>query len=136
MSRRGWAHVRDEEYRSHLWRALEQLHAALSGTAIDYYAAEKLDNAELAIQAARRRLLAVTGCPEDEVREMAVILTTLGSRGLTVNVAASALDEAGPGGVQVTLGLYDGPLTIQFTRREALWLWEELRVLLVVGCGP
>ena len=67
---------------------------------------------------------------------MAVILTTLGSRGLTVNVAASALDETGLGGIQVTLGLYDGPFTIQFTRSEALWLWEELRARLLGGSGP
>ena len=60
--------VHDEDYRSHVWRALEQLDAALSETAIDHYAAEKLDNAELAIQAARRRLVAVTGYLEEDVR--------------------------------------------------------------------
>jgi hypothetical protein len=57
---------------------------------------------------------------------MTITLTTLGSRGLTVDVAPAALSEAGDGGVQLELGLYDGPLTISFTKSEALDLLEIL----------
>ena len=53
-------------------------------------------------------------------------LSTLGSSGLNVEVGPSALKEAGPGGVQITLGLYDGPLCVQFTAEEARRLVVEL----------
>jgi len=67
---------------------------------------------------------------------MTVTLSTLGSRGVTLDVAPSALSEAGAGGVQVTLGLFDGPLTVTFTAGEALAFCEELRAVLLSDVGP
>lgn len=62
-------------------------------------------------------------------------LSTLGSSNVTVDVEPSALDEAGPGGVQVrfTHTPTEDATTYQFTRQEAMWLWEELRALLMAS---
>ncbi|PZS11755.1 MAG: hypothetical protein DLM64_06170 [Solirubrobacterales bacterium] len=49
---------------------------------------------------------------------MTMILSICGSRGVTVDVGPSALSEA-PGGLAVTYGLYDGPLTFMLTEQEA-----------------
>ncbi len=46
-----------------------------------------------------------------------MILSICGSRGLTVDVGPSALWEA-PGGLAVTYGLCDGPLTFMLTEQE------------------
>lgn len=65
---------------------------------------------------------------------MTITLSVLGSRGVTVNVEPSALDEAGPGGVQISFGLYDGPLTMSMTRAEAEQVLADLtRVLRGAG---
>ena len=60
-------------------------------------------------------------------------LSTLGSRNLTVKVGPSALEEAGAGGVQITLGLHDGPLCVQFTADEARRLVVEMAEVLCPG---
>jgi hypothetical protein len=44
-----YAHVHDGDFREHALKAIRQLQAALSETAIDHYAAEKLRNAEVAL---------------------------------------------------------------------------------------
>lgn len=49
---------------------------------------------------------------------MTMILSICGSRGVTVDVGPSAWWEA-PGGLAVTYGLYDGPLTFMLTEQEA-----------------
>lgn len=56
-----YAHTRDAEYHHQLDLAIRQLRAAQSDTAIDHYAGEKLDRAEMAIAAARTALRACTG---------------------------------------------------------------------------
>jgi len=48
-----------------------------------------------------------------------VTLSTIGSRGVTVDVSRAAVEEAGPGGVSIRLGLPDGPLTLTLTAGEA-----------------
>ena len=57
---------------------------------------------------------------------MTVILTTLSSEGVTVDVDPSPLSEAGPGGVTVTVGLHDGPLAVTFTAGEVREFMSEL----------
>lgn len=57
---------------------------------------------------------------------MTVTLTTLSSRGVTVDVDPSPLPEAGPGGITVTLGLQDQPLAITFTATEVREFMSEL----------
>jgi hypothetical protein len=52
-------------------------------------------------------------------------LTTIGSR-IQVEVAPSALPEAGEGGVALILALHDGPLQLALTAGEA----RELAALL------
>jgi hypothetical protein len=49
---------------------------------------------------------------------MTLTLTILGSRGVIVEIGPSALYEA-PGGVAITYGLRDGPLTFTITAEEA-----------------
>jgi hypothetical protein len=49
---------------------------------------------------------------------MTVALTTIGSRGVTLTVGPSALEEA-PDGVALTLTLRDVPLVLTLTRDEA-----------------
>jgi hypothetical protein len=61
---------------------------------------------------------------------MSVQLTTVGSSTVTVSTGPSGMEETGPGGVRVTLTLHDGPLTLQFTRSEAMQFFEELRGVL------
>ncbi len=56
---------------------------------------------------------------------MTMILSICGSRGVTVAVGPSALWEA-PGGVAVTYGLYDGPVTFTLTEQEARQLHAML----------
>jgi hypothetical protein len=55
-----------------------------------------------------------------------VILTTLSSQGVTVDVDPSPLSEAGPGAVTVTFGLRDGPLAVTFTAQEVRQFMSEL----------
>ena len=57
---------------------------------------------------------------------MTVTLTTLSTRGVTVDVDPSPLREAGPGGITVTLGLQDGPLAVTFTANEVREFMSEL----------
>jgi hypothetical protein len=61
-----YGHTRDAEYQHQVELARQQLAAALSEAAIDHYAMEKLDNAERAIKAARRTLIAVDRWPYKE----------------------------------------------------------------------
>ena len=49
---------------------------------------------------------------------MTITLSVIGSRGVTLTVGPSALQEA-PSGVAVELTLYDGPLVLTLTRNEA-----------------
>jgi len=56
---------------------------------------------------------------------MTIALTTIGSRGVTLTVGPSALEEA-PDGVAVKLTLHDGPLVLTLTRDEAQALNAEL----------
>jgi hypothetical protein len=53
-------------------------------------------------------------------------LTTIGSQGVRVDVAPSALQEAGAGGVALTLALHDGPLTLTLTAAQARELASQL----------
>jgi hypothetical protein len=64
-----------------------------------------------------------------------ITLTVLGSREVTVNVEPSALREAGPDGVAITYGLYDGPLTVTLTRQEATRLHAMLAAQLRRCCN-
>jgi hypothetical protein len=57
---------------------------------------------------------------------LTVTLTTLSTRGVTVDVDPSPLREAGPGGITVTLGLQDGPLAVTFTANEIREFMSEL----------
>jgi hypothetical protein len=57
---------------------------------------------------------------------LTVTLSTLSSRGVTVDVDPSPLREAGPRGVTVTLGLQDGPLAVTFTADELGQFMSEL----------
>ena len=57
---------------------------------------------------------------------MTVTLSTLSSAGVTVDVDPSPLQEAGPGGITVTLGLHDGPLAVTFTATEVREFISEL----------
>jgi hypothetical protein len=61
---------------------------------------------------------------------LTVTLTTLSSRGVTVDADPSPLPEAGPRGVTVTLGLQDGPLAVTFTAEEAGRFMSELAAVL------
>ncbi len=57
---------------------------------------------------------------------MTVTLSTIGSRGVTIDVAPAALPEAGPGGVAIELALHDGPLVLTLTADEAQQLVDAL----------
>jgi hypothetical protein len=59
---------------------------------------------------------------------MTVTLSTIGSAGVTIECAPAALPEAGERGVQITLGLHDGPLVLTLTADEADELGEQLHV--------
>jgi NAD-dependent DNA ligase len=56
---------------------------------------------------------------------MTIALTTIGSRGVTLTVGPSALEEA-LDGVALKLTLHDGPLVLTLTRGEAQALEAEL----------
>jgi hypothetical protein len=56
---------------------------------------------------------------------MTIALTTIGSRGVTLMVGPSALQEA-LDGVALKLTLHDGPLVLTLTREEAQALVTEL----------
>jgi hypothetical protein len=56
---------------------------------------------------------------------MTIALTTIGSRGVTLTVGPSALEEA-PDGVALKLTLHDGPLVLTLTHDEAQALNAEL----------
>jgi hypothetical protein len=58
-------------------------------------------------------------------RLMTITLTTIGSRGVTLMVGPSALEEA-PDGVALKLTLHDGPLVLTLTHDEAQPLNAEL----------
>jgi hypothetical protein len=47
-------------------------------------------------------------------------LTTTGSQSVRVDVTPSALEEAGAGGVALTLDLHDGPLTLTAAQAREL----------------
>jgi hypothetical protein len=53
--RNRYAHTQDAHYRECVQKAIRQLEAALSATAIEHYAAEKLHNASTWIDCARDR---------------------------------------------------------------------------------
>jgi hypothetical protein len=61
---------------------------------------------------------------------MSIVLSTIGSRGVTVEVGPAAVPEA-PGGIVVTYGLREGPLTVTLTEPEA----RELHVMLAEQLG-
>jgi hypothetical protein len=56
---------------------------------------------------------------------VSITLSTIGSRTVTITVAASALREA-PGGIAVELTLHDGPLHLTLTCDEARSLADEI----------
>jgi hypothetical protein len=56
---------------------------------------------------------------------MTIALTTIGSRGVTLTVGPSALEEA-LDGVALKLTVHDGPLVLTLTRDEAQALVAEL----------
>jgi hypothetical protein len=62
---------------------------------------------------------------------LTITLTTLSSRGVTVDVDPSPLPEAGPRGVTVTFGLHDAPLAVTFTADEASQLMADLVAVVV-----
>ncbi len=64
-----------------------------------------------------------------------IVLSVIGSRGVTVEVRPAALPEA-RGGVGVTYGLYDGPLTFTLTREEATQLHGMLGAQLAAETKP
>jgi hypothetical protein len=55
-------------------------------------------------------------------------LTTIGSQSVRVDVAPSELEDAGAGGVALTLELHDGPLTLTLTAAQACELASRLTV--------
>jgi hypothetical protein len=57
---------------------------------------------------------------------LTVTLSTLSSQGVSVDVDPSPLPESGPGGVTLTLGLRDGPLSVTFTADEVRRFMSEL----------
>jgi len=66
----------------------------------------------------------------------ALRLTTIGSRDVTVEVGPAALPEAGPGGVAIELGLYERPLVLTLTRREAERLLDLIERQLWTSVDP
>jgi len=67
---------------------------------------------------ARRSRAVLRRCRCRERLQHTIVLSVMGSLGVTVDVRPAALPEAA-GGVGVTYGLYDGPLTFTLTREEA-----------------
>ena len=59
---------------------------------------------------------------------MPLTLTTLGSRGVEVQVYPAPLPEAGPGGVAIELSLPAGPLVLCLTREECTSLLQLLEL--------
>jgi len=57
---------------------------------------------------------------------LTITLSTLSSRGVTVDVDPSTLPEAGPRGVTITFGLDDGLLAVTFTAEEVNQFMAEL----------
>ncbi len=55
---------------------------------------------------------------------MTITLSTIGSRGVTIDVTPAAL--TGLGGCVITVGLHDGPLAISLTEDER---YELVRML-------
>ncbi len=49
---------------------------------------------------------------------MTIVLSTIGSRGVAVDIGPAALPEAA-GGVAIEYGLHDGPLVFTLTDQEA-----------------
>ena len=45
---------------------------------------------------------------------MSITLSTIGSRNVTITIAPSPFEEA-PGGILISYGLHDGPLTFALT---------------------
>ena len=56
---------------------------------------------------------------------MSITLTTIGSRNVTITIAPSPFEEA-PGGILISYGLHDGPLTFALTVQEARDLINEI----------
>jgi hypothetical protein len=56
---------------------------------------------------------------------MSITLSTIGSANITIDIRPSPFQEA-PGGVLITYGLHDGPLTFTLTVQEATALINEI----------
>jgi hypothetical protein len=56
---------------------------------------------------------------------MSITLSTIGSANITINVGPSPFQEA-PGGILISYGLHDGPLTFALTVHEARALIAEI----------
>jgi len=56
---------------------------------------------------------------------MSITLSTIGSRNVTITIAPSPFQEA-PGGILISYGLHDGPLTFALTVQEARALIGEI----------
>ena len=61
---------------------------------------------------------------------MTITLTTLSSRGVSVDVDPSPFPEAGSRGVTITFGLPDGPFAVTLTAEETRQLMAELMAVL------
>jgi hypothetical protein len=56
---------------------------------------------------------------------MTITLSTIGSANITIDIGPSPFAEA-PGGILISYGLHDGPLTFTLTVREARALIAEI----------
>jgi len=56
---------------------------------------------------------------------MSNTLSTIGSRNVTITIAPSPFEEA-PGGILISYGLHDGPLTFALTVQETRALIGEI----------
>jgi len=56
---------------------------------------------------------------------MSITLSTIGSANITINIGPSPFPEA-PGGILISYGLHDGPLTFTLTVQEARELIAEI----------
>jgi hypothetical protein len=73
-----YAHVRDEDFRHHVQEAIRQLGSALSPTAIDSYAEEKLHNAHRSVGYALdqlKRLPPAASTPQSPSDEITIVVS-------------------------------------------------------------
>ena len=56
---------------------------------------------------------------------MSITLSTIGSRNVTITIAPSPFEET-PGGILISYGLHDGPLTFALTVQETRALIGEI----------